>query len=93
MYGRVLKRIREKVRRGHYMITTHADEEMDEDGLSIFDVESCILNGSILERQKDRETQEWKYVISGQSVDESNVWVVAKFGATGNLFILTLYAA
>jgi len=41
-------------------MTIHAEEEMDEDGLSIFDVERAILTGDIIERQKDRETEEWK---------------------------------
>ncbi len=39
-------------------MTTHADEEADEDGLSILDIESAILTGSIVNRQKDRETGE-----------------------------------
>jgi hypothetical protein len=33
----------------------HADEEMDEDELSIFDVETAILSGEIIERQKDTD--------------------------------------
>ena len=40
------------------MLTLHAEEEMDNDNLSIFDIERGILTGQILERQKDRETEE-----------------------------------
>ena len=36
--------MRDKIRSRQYVMTLHADEEMDEDGLSIFDVESAILN-------------------------------------------------
>ena len=36
-----------KVRAREYVLTTHAEEEMDADGLSIFDVESAILTGVI----------------------------------------------
>ena len=43
-------------------MTTHADEEADADGLSVFDVECAILVGKIMERQKDPETGAWKYV-------------------------------
>jgi hypothetical protein len=49
------------------VLTTHADEEADEDGLTIFDIESAILTGSVVERQRDSETREWKYVIKGET--------------------------
>ena len=41
-------------------MTTHADEEADADAFSVFDVESAILTGQIMERQKHAETGEWK---------------------------------
>lgn len=41
---------------GFYLTTTHAEEEMDYDGLTIYDVESVILTGGIIERQRDRKT-------------------------------------
>lgn len=56
MFSRILKRMREKVRRGEYVMTTHTDEEADEDDLSLFDVESTILTGTIFERQRDWDT-------------------------------------
>ncbi len=43
MDTRILNRMREKVRRRQYVMTLRADEEMDDDGLTIFDVESGIL--------------------------------------------------
>lgn len=42
------------MRRRRYVMTTHADEA----GLSILDIESAILMGAIVERQRDRETRE-----------------------------------
>jgi len=51
--------MREKVRTRQYVMTLHAEEEMEEDGYSIFDVESGILTGEIFERQKERATAEW----------------------------------
>ena len=65
--------MREFVRRGLYVMTTHADEEADADDFSVFDVESAILTGKIVERQKESETGEWKYVISGEGVDGETV--------------------
>jgi uncharacterized protein DUF4258 len=91
VHGRILKRIRELVRRRRYVMTTHADEEADEDGLSVLDIGSVILTGAIVERQKDRETHEWKYVLRGQTLDGQDAFVVAKFGLVGSLYILTVY--
>ncbi len=45
MYERILRKIREKIRSHDYVMTTHADEEMWEDGLSIQDIENAILGG------------------------------------------------
>ena len=55
MYDRILRQMREKIRTRQYVMTLHAEEEMDEDGLTIFDVERGILTGEIFERQKDHE--------------------------------------
>ena len=93
MYSRAQKRRRELVRGGQYVMTTHADEEADEDSPSILDIENVILTGSIVERQRDRETREWKYVVQGQALDDRDGFVVAQFGLVGRLYILTVYAA
>lgn len=58
MFGRILNRMREKVRTRQYIMTLHAEEEMNNDGLSIYDVEHVILTGKIVERQKDPITAE-----------------------------------
>jgi hypothetical protein len=71
-------------------MTLHAEEEMNEDGLSIWDVENCILSGRIVERQKDLSTG-WKYRIHGETNKNENVEVIVKFGMTGKLVIITVY--
>ena len=74
-------------------MTLHAEEEMDEDGLSISDVESAMLTGTIVERQKDRRSAERKYCLVGRSADDTRtVGVVVKFGLSGLLVIVTVYA-
>ena len=45
MFERILKQMRENVRALQYVMTLHAEEEMDGDDLSIFDVEQAILTG------------------------------------------------
>ena len=49
MFERLLKRMREKIRTRQYIMTVHAEEEMDEDDLTIFDIEHCILTGEIID--------------------------------------------
>lgn len=92
MFDRVLSRMREKVRSWQYVMMLHAEEEMDADEMSIFDVEHCILNGKITERQKDKLTAEWKYRITGRTVAGRHMEVIAKLGATGKLVIITVYS-
>ena len=58
MFERLLERMREKVHNRQYVMTLHAAEEADDEDLTIFDVETGVLTGHIVERQKDRETAE-----------------------------------
>jgi hypothetical protein len=92
VYDRILKQIRDRIHTRQYVMTLHAEEEMDDDGLSIFDVESGILTGTIIERQRDRARQEWKYLVQGETVAGNQVIVVVtKFGYSDKLIILTVY--
>ena len=91
MFERVLKRMREKVRKRQYVMTLHAEEEMNDDDLTIYDVERGILTGQIIERQRDLDTGEWKYLINGQTLAGGEVVVVAKLSVTGKLVIITVY--
>ncbi|MBI2434065.1 MAG: DUF4258 domain-containing protein [Candidatus Hydrogenedentes bacterium] len=83
--------MREQVRTRHYAMTVHAEDEMDEENLSIYDVESVILTGRIIETQRDRVTLERKYIVSGQTLSNDAVTVVAKFSAAGKVFIITVF--
>jgi hypothetical protein len=49
------------------------------------------LTGEIIERQKDRDTEEMKYVIEGQSIAGDKVGTVTKLSITGKLIIITVY--
>ena len=93
MFERILYRIRQSIRSNAYVMTLHAEEEMDEEGLTIFDVERAILTGEILERQRDKETAEAKYRLRGDSVGDEPVEVIVKFSLTGKPVIMTVYTA
>ncbi|MGA9351162.1 MAG: ATP-binding cassette domain-containing protein [Anaerolineae bacterium] len=56
-----------------------------------FDVEHVILTGEITERQKDRDTGEWKYLVEGETVVGDLAVVVAKLSITDKLVMITVY--
>ena len=86
MFVRALKQVRDLIRARQYVMTLHAEDEMTADDLAVYDVESVVLTGQIVERQKDRISGQWKYLISGQSLVGDAVTVVFKFGPTGRRF-------
>ena len=83
--------MRERLRAHQYVMTLHAEEEMNDDDLSIFDIENCILTGRVVERQKDHDTSEWKYLIQGRTLADAEIVVVAKLSLTGKWVIITVY--
>jgi hypothetical protein len=91
MHDRILNRMRRLLLQRQYIVAVHAYDEMNADDLAIWDVESAILTGRIVERQKDRTTSENKYRLRGAAINGSDVEIVAKFGATGKLVIITVY--
>ena len=80
------------MRSHRFVVTTHADDELDDDDLTIFDVERCILTGRIVERQKDQDTGEWKYLVQGQTLSDEKMVVVCKLGPSDKAVIITVYA-
>ena len=65
---------------------------MEDDELSIFDVERAVLTGKIVERQRDNQTTEWKYRLSGESIDNKKTELITKISVTGKLVFITAYA-
>ena len=91
MFARILKKFRDCVREGNLVVTQHAFEEMMDDDLLQADVEHCILVGEIVERQWDKEWNEWKYIIAGKAFDEREIEVVLKSGQGAGAVIITTY--
>ena len=91
LYPRILERLRNRIRERRYVVTLHALDEMDEDALSVFDVERAILTGEVIERQRDRATREWKYLIRGSAVDGRQIVVVNKLGYLDKPVIITVW--
>ena len=84
--------LRQLIRTLSYIVSTHAADELEDDNLSILDLENVVLTGQITERQRDRITRETKYVIQGNTLDGNAAEVVATVGHTGRLYVITIYA-
>jgi len=91
MFEKIRDKMREKIRNLEYVMTVHAEEEMENDSLSIYDIENAVLTGNIVERQQDHETEEWKYLIAGKTVDETDIIVVGKLSVAKKLVIITIF--
>ncbi len=81
------------IRALNYVVSTHAAEELDDDNLTILDLENIILTGKIIERQRDRQTREVKCVIRGFTLDGHEAETVVKIGPTEKLVVITVYLA
>ena len=79
------------MRQEEYLLTDHARDEMDEDDFTLYDLEQGILSGTIMERQRDRVTQEAEYRIQGTARDGREMEIIVKFSFTGRLVIITVY--
>jgi len=91
VFDPLLRRIRTKIAAGEYVVTTHAEEEMDDDELSVFDVEHAVLGGMIVERQRDEKTDEHKYRVEGPTIDGKDMSVVLKIGPAGKVVFITVF--
>jgi len=83
--------LRHLIRTLNYVVSTHAAEELEDDNLSILDLENIILTGQITERQRDAQTRESKIVISGVTLDGHHAQTFVKVGFTGKPIVITAY--
>lgn len=88
-----INRLRDLIRSLNYAVSIHATEELDDDDLSIFDLENIILTGAIVERQRDRKTREVKYIVRGYTLSDVSAEAAVKITPDGTLFVLTVYRA
>ena len=86
-----IRRIRDCIRTLNYAVSLHAAEELDDDNLTILDLETIILTGKITERQRDHKTREIKFVIRGRTIEGQSAETIVKFNQIGTLFVITVY--
>ena len=90
MFDRALKRMQERVSRRQYLVTLHAREDMEDDELSVFDIEQCLQTGEIVARYRDHVTVGYRYLVDGHTSAGDPIVVVGKLSAGGALVIVTV---
>jgi hypothetical protein len=86
-----ISQFRRLIRTLNYVVSTHAAEELEDDNLSILDLENIILTGQVAARQRDAQTREVKCVVAGITLDAASAEAVVKVGFTGKLIVITVY--
>ena len=88
--SQILLKIQELIINGKYEITLHADEEAQEDCVSISDIKNAIETGEIIKKftQDFRGT---RYKINGLSNDGRRLNVIVRFNSIGEVRILTVF--
>ena len=61
----IMTQFRQLIRTLNYVVSTHAAEALDDDNLTILDLENIILTGQVIERQRDVQTREIKCALLG----------------------------
>ena len=86
-----ISQLRHLIRTLSYVVSTHAAEELEDDNLSILDLENIILTGEIIERQRDAKTREVKCIVAGITLDGAAAEAVVKVSFGGKLVVITVY--
>jgi hypothetical protein len=84
-----LEWIKEKVQEGNYYFSRHADQERQNDGLTILEVEEAILRGIILESYEDTGRGE-SCLVAGFTRDGKPIHIVCG-RRDDTLVIITVY--
>jgi hypothetical protein len=72
-------------------LSSHAEEEMLDDGLERPDIENAILKGRI-EKKLTHDSRGTRYRIEGPARDGRLIHVVCRFHELTNLLVITVYA-
>ncbi|MFH0822551.1 MAG: DUF4258 domain-containing protein [Pseudomonadota bacterium] len=83
--------IRRKVINRAYYLSSHAEDEMLDDGLDREDVENAVMRGRI-EKELTADVRGRRYRIEGPAKNGGLLHVICRFKADGDLIIITVYA-
>ncbi len=86
-----LQKIQQCILDRNYFMSSHAEDEMLDDGLDRKDIENAILKGRI-EKKLTHDARGTRYRIEGPALNERLIHVVCRFREAENLIIITVYA-
>lgn len=86
-----ISHFRHLIRTLQFFVSTHAAEELEDDNLTILDLENIILTGQITARQRDAKTREVKCVVEGITLSGDSAEAVVKISFSGKLIVITTY--
>ena len=81
--------IRKAIREGNYLVSDHAIEEVEADGLWLREIIDVLKSGELDSTYTD-DPRGTRYVVQGM-VDDEEVDVVCRFNRDGKLVIITVY--
>ena len=81
---------RRKVALGHYELTGHAKDEMEQDGFTIRDIKTAVYSGRIVATQRQGRGRR-KYRVRGRSEDQRDLTLVCRLTESGRLRVITVF--
>ncbi len=86
-----IQKIQQKILDRAYYLSSHAEDEMLDDGLERDDIEYAILKGRI-QRKLSADVCGTRYRVEGPAKDGRLIHVVCRFKEDGDLIVITVYA-
>lgn len=81
-YPQALKQAKTCLTSGAVLPTRHFRERMAERKIEMGDVRHVIKTGRVTDHERDVKTGDWKYALSGQTLDGESIKVI--FALTGD---------
>lgn len=86
-----IQKIRQKILDRTYYLSSHAEDEMLDDGLERGDVENALLEGYV-QKKLSADVRGTRYRIEGPARDGRRIHVVCRLKEESNLIVITVYA-
>jgi hypothetical protein len=81
---------RRKVALGHYELTGHAKDEMEQDQFTIQDIKAGIYSGRVVVTQQHGRGNR-KFVVHGVSSDGRGIAMICRLTQSGILRVITVF--
>lgn len=73
-----------------YYLSSHAEDEMADDGLERNDIEHAVLKGRI-QRKFSEDVRGTRYRIEGPAKDGRPIHMICRYKEDGHLIVITVY--